>query len=427
MSDEIVKWIPAFAGMTKKIAGMTKKIAGMTKKIAGMTKKIAGMTLDCTYMKKYFLSIMKGQRKGFSAQLITWLLLPWSLVYGLGLFCHRNFYRLRGAYKAPKPVISIGNITVGGSGKTPLVIWLARNLQDKGIKSVILIRGYMPFKKIASSLRNAPRNDTVFPNNSDEADMLNEQIPYVPILAGADRVANIVKLDSRFRGNDKEGSGNDKFEKAVDVYIADDAFQHWPLRRDLNIVAIDAGNPFGNGHLLPAGILREPLSALKRAHVFVLTKTENLSGIQDLSSKLEKINPKALIVESRYKSARIVDVFDAGPKEENSLNDKRVVGFCAIGDPLSFESSLKNSGANVIQLFTYMDHHVYKKDEVQLMVKFCRLQESRILVTTHKDAVKLRIFKELFEGIRLVYIPIQLEITKGSDEFIQKVISVCRD
>ena len=338
---------------------------------------------------------MKGQRKGLLAQLITCLLLPWSLVYGFGVFCHRNFYRLRGAYKAPKPVISIGNITVGGAGKTPLVIWLARNLQDKGLKPIILIRGYMP-----KALKD-----------SDEVDMLNEQMPLIPVLAGGDRAANISKS---------------KGILPVDVYIADDAFQHWPLGRDLNIVAIDAGNPFGNGYLLPAGILREPLSALKRAHVFVLTKTDSSSGIQVLSSKLKEINPKALIVESRYKSAGVVDVFDSGPTQENFLNDRRVVGFCAIGDPLSFESSLKNSGAKVLKLFSYMDHHVYKKDDIQHMVEFCRAQDVEVLVTTHKDAVKLQIFKDLLGDIRLVYIPIQLEITKGSDEFFQKVISVCR-
>jgi tetraacyldisaccharide 4'-kinase len=339
---------------------------------------------------------MKGRRKGLLAQLITCLLLPLSFIYGLGVFCHRNFYRLRGAYKAPKPVISIGNITVGGSGKTPLVIWLARNLQEKGFKSVVLIRGYMP---------------QVF-KDSDEVDMLNEQIPFIPVLAGANRVTNIKKA---------------KDILPVDVYIADDAFQHWPLERDLNIVAIDAGNPFGNGHLLPAGILREGLSALKRAHIFVLTKTDGSSGIQVLCSKLKEINPKALIMESRYKSVGVVNVFDSGTKEENFLNDRSVVGFCAIGDPLSFESSLKNSGAKVFKLFSYMDHHVYKKGEIQRMVEFCRAQKIEVLVTTHKDAVKLRIFKDLFVGLRLVYIPIQLEITKGADEFFQKVISVCRD
>ena len=343
---------------------------------------------------QYMLSIMKGQNNSFLAYLITYLLLPFTLVYLVGLFCHRNYHRLKGAYKAPKPVISIGNITVGGSGKTPLVIWLARHLQDKGFKSIILIRGYMP---------KASRV-------SDEVDMINEQIPYIPVIAGADRVANIREAEDAL---------------PMDLYICDDAFQHWPLHRDINVVAIDAVNPFGNGYLLPAGILREPLSSLKRADVFILTKSDNSNIIQDLSSKLKKINPKALIMESRYKSAGIVDVFDALTMPEDFLKEKRVVGFCAIGDPLSFESSLRNTGAFISKLFTFMDHHVYKKNDIQGMLDFCHSQKAQVLVTTHKDAVKLRGFKDMFSHIHLVYIPIQLEITKGSDEFFEKVNSIC--
>jgi tetraacyldisaccharide 4'-kinase len=346
-------------------------------------------------MKKYLLSVMKGQKKDLQASIIICLLLPFSFIYRIGAICHRLNCHFKGVFRAPKPVVSIGNITVGGVGKTPLVIWLARHLQEKGVKPVILMRGYMP--KNSSS--------------SDEADMLNEQIPYIPILAGADRIANIVKSKGSF---------------PVDVYLCDDAFQHWPLFRDLNIVVIDAGNPFGNGHLLPAGILREPLSALKRADVLLLTKIDDSNDIQDLSKKLKKINRNALIVESRYKSAGAVDVFDTKRLPEYYLKDFEVAAFCAIGDPLSFECSLSNCGAKIIKLFTYMDHHVYTKSDIVSMVQFCRSKCIPVLVTTHKDAVKLRAFKDLFEGFRVVYIPIQLEITKGSDEFIQKVISVCR-
>jgi len=338
---------------------------------------------------------MKGQRKDLMAQLMFCLLWPLSLIYGIAVFCHRNSYRLIGTYKAFKPVISIGNITVGGSGKTPLVIWLARHLKNKGIKAVILTRGYMPEAG----------------KNSDEADMLYEQIPLIPVLAGESRIRSIRKVKNKM---------------PVDVFICDDAFQHWPLYRDLNLVTIDAVNPFGNGHLLPAGILREPLSALKRADVFILTKTDGVDNIQELSFKLFKINPRALIMESRYKSIGVVDVFDVRPLPEDFLEDMRVVGFCAIGDPLSFELSLKYSHAKVLKLFTYMDHHVYKSDDIVRMKEFCHAQGVQTLVTTHKDAVKLHVFKEMFEDIRLVYIPIQLEVTKGSDEFFQKIISVCR-
>ena len=258
-------------------------------------------------MNRYFLSMMKGQEKGLSARLITCLLLPLSLIYLLGNLFHRYFYALRGRYKTPKPVISIGNITVGGSGKTPLVILLSRFLQEKGIRIKILIRGYMP-----QAL-----------NDSDEVQMLKEQLPLIQVLAGSDRVSSIK--------NDLEAPAN--------AYIADDAFQHWPLGRDLDIVTIDAGNPFGNGYLLPAGILREPISALKRANVMVLTKTDHAGDIQALTTRLKEINPKALLVESRYKSASPVGVFDNEVLPENFLNEREVVGFCAIGDPHSFEAA----------------------------------------------------------------------------------------
>jgi len=168
------------------------------------------------------------------------------------------------------------------------------------------------------------------------------------------------------------------------------------------------------------------LSALKRADVFVLTKIDPSRSVQALSSKLQEINPAALIVESRYKSSGVVDVFGNEVLAEDFLRGKKVAGFCAIGDPVSFESELRNTGAAIVRLFTYMDHHVYQKNDIQSLVSFAIAQDTGVLVTTHKDAVKLRGFKDLFGQVRLVYIPIQLEITKGSDEFIQKIVSVRR-
>jgi len=344
-------------------------------------------------MKQYLLSVMKGQSGGFFAQVIICLLWPFSCIYRLGIYCHRSFYSLKGVYKAPKPVISIGNITVGGVGKTPLVIWLARILKSKGLTPVVLIRGFMLEANVIS----------------DEAQMFSEQIPDIAILTGANRINNIKNNTSL----------------TTDVYICDDALQHWPIDRDLDIVAIDAINPFGNGHLLPAGILREPLTALSRADVVVLTKTNASTNYQVLTSKLKEYNPNALLVETCYKSTGCVDVLNSEIMPLDFLKDKTVAAFCAIGDSSSFEWQIKNLGAELAKCFVFMDHHVYHKQDVQILMDFVRTQNIQVLVTTHKDAVKLRVFKELFVGIRLIYISIELDVTKGSDEFIQKVIAIC--
>ncbi len=344
-------------------------------------------------MNQYLLSIMKGRTTGPLALMIIGILWPFSVLYRCVLEGHRSFYHLKGRYKASKPVISIGNITVGGAGKTPLVIGIAEHLKAKGINVAILTRGYMT------------KASTV----SDEVSMLNEQLASVPVLMGANRVNSIKQAAVM----------------PVDVYLCDDAFQHWPLHRDLDIVAIDAANPWGNGHLLPAGILREPLSSLQRADIIVLNKADTSSKVAELYAQLQQINPQALIVESHYRREGFKDVFDGGMVPEDFLKDKPVAAFCGIGDPFSFEAGLTNAGVKIARMFNYMDHHVYTSQDIEMMVDYCRSEGIEVLVTTHKDAVKLRSFRYLLGDIKLMYVSIRLEITKGSDEFIQKIISIC--
>ncbi|MBF0510778.1 MAG: tetraacyldisaccharide 4'-kinase [Candidatus Omnitrophica bacterium] len=368
-------------------------------------------------MSQFMLSIMQGQRRDIIACLVIALLMPLTLLYALGVFCHRLFYRFKGVYKAPLPVISIGNITVGGTGKTPLVVWVAQVLKDKGLKSVVLTRGHMPQEG----------------QLSDEALMMTEQLPDVPVLSGADRIKNI-----------KNNS------LSSNVYILDDGFQHWKIQRDLNILLINAANPFGNGHLLPAGILREGLGALKRADVIVLTKTDQAGDIKALYNKIHQINPSVLVIESCYQQPQIVDVFSRelvkklpltpSLKKEGGFIGKSsfskigrkgisygtVLAFCAIADPASFEFQLRKVFiAHDIQIFNFMDHHVYTKEDVLKITESARDNNIATLVTTHKDAVKLYQFKDIFKGFRLVYISAPIEITKGSHEFVQKINSIC--
>ncbi len=325
---------------------------------------------------------------------VLWVL---SLVYGLVVVVTRGLYALRilPVYQASKPVISIGNITAGGSGKTPLTIWLVKQLVEQKIKPVILTRGYMPQPGV----------------QSDEADMLNAALPDVPMMVGSDRKQSIINALKAL---------------PVDVFVCDDAFQHWPLKRDLDIVAIDASNPFGNGYLLPRGILREDLSALKRAHVFVLTKTDQGGDLTDLHEQLIALNPQALIVDTRYQSMCLVNVFNGDLAALDTLHDKPVASLCAIANPASFMFTLKDLKMNVTAAFDFMDHHVYTPQDIMRVSEHCRMNKIDILLTTHKDAVKIKNFKDLFNGIQVLYLRIEIDVTQGKHEFIQRVGAACR-
>jgi len=219
-------------------------------------------------MKKYLYDLMTDSRQGWLAKVLQGLLWVLSLAYGVIVTVTRFMYqgRILPRYQASKSVICVGNITTGGVGKTPLVIWITKILENKGRKVVVLSRGYKSCD-----------------GTNDEIEMFKEVLPHVPVMIGRDRRISIQKAVDQGQ---------------VDMFVADDAFQHWPLKRDLDIVAIDAVNPFGNGYMLPRGILREKPLALNRADVFVLTKTDKVQSTKELRSQLNRINNKALIVES---------------------------------------------------------------------------------------------------------------------------------
>jgi len=345
---------------------------------------------------RYVYELMTDVRHGWIDQIIQVFLWILSLGYGCIVFVTRGMYnkRILKVYQSPKRVISVGNITMGGVGKTPLVIWLAKILSDQGLKVVVLSRGYA-----ASNGLN------------DETRMFKEVLPQIPIMLGRDRKKSIQQA---------LGQG------AVDIFLADDAFQHWPLKRDLDIVVIDAVNPFGNGQLIPRGILRETLSNLSRVDIFVLTKTDRDPNRQELYDRLRQINPKAMIVQSRHVPRQLTDVFTGDVCHLEVLNNKRVVSFCAIGDPSSFEHSLQISGMDILKNFVFSDHHHYQEIDLKRIVDFAKKENINNLMTTHKDAVKIKPFRHMFDGIRLICLDIELEITKGQDEFIERILALSR-
>ncbi len=326
---------------------------------------------------------------------VMWLL---SLLYGGLALARRRLYAsgvLR-AYRALKPVISVGNITLGGAGKTPLVIAIVEALQQRQLRPAVLIRGYMPQGELYS----------------DEALMLKQRLPGVPILTGADRSRSIEDCLKHH---------------AVDVFVCDDAFGHLQMARDLNIVAVNAADPFGNGHVVPRGILREPLGALADADVFVVTKSDHPDGKLDLlTRKLNAFAPRSLVATSIHKPIDCVDVFSGSHIDLSHFKGISVVGFCGIGDTGAFRHSLQQAGFQAVNVFGFMDHHSYSAQDMVQMRKWAQEHNVVNIITTHKDAVKLAAFKDIWDGFKVYYLAIGLEITNGKNVFLERIMSVVR-
>lgn len=345
-------------------------------------------------MKKYLYQLATDQRKGIFAVLIQSVFLLLSWVYGGAVWLILFFYRINvlPRHVLPKPVICVGNMTLGGVGKTPFVQFLVRVFKAEKLKPAVLIRGYMDQKGI-----------------SDEAVMLQESLEGVVVAVGKDRVKTAREAFQ---------------EDPVDVFILDDGFQHWRLKRDLDIVLIDAANPFGNGRLIPRGILREPVASLKRAGIIVLTKTDSkAANVALLREKLKKINPDCPVIETVHKPVSLHDVRNHNSGIDlSALRAKAVCSFCGIGDPKSFQDLLIQLGADLKRNFDFMDHHVYTREDVDGIIKYCRDNNVSTIITTQKDAVKVGSFAyRLGKDLSLFSLEIAIEIVKGKDEFLQRI------
>jgi len=337
-------------------------------------------------LKEQLYNLVTHKTKGLLADLLRGFLFVLSLVYGLVVVILAVFYRLR-LIKLGAKVISIGNITLGGTGKTTCVEYLTGKLISQGKRVGVLSRGY---------------------KRGDEPAMLQNKFPLAHVIVDKDRVRAASMAVRSF---------------AVDTLILDDGFQQWRIAKDLEIVTIDAQNPFGNLRLLPAGFLREPLNALKRADIFILTQTDAISNTDDLVTKLKHINPQALIAESIHKAVgfnSIVhpDIF----LEPNSFKNKRAVVFSGIGNPQGFENCICGLGINITKSFRFADHYNYSQTDIDNIIKESQQVNADIIITTQKDAVKIKEFK--ISGFDILVLNIKLSITKDEAEFHRRLLKL---
>jgi tetraacyldisaccharide 4'-kinase len=312
----------------------------------------------------------------------------------------------RGLLKArqlPCKVISVGNITLGGTGKTPLVAALARELSKQGLNVGIASRGYKGVKERQGGVVSDGERIYQTPAEAgDEPFMLAQMLSGVPIVVGKNRYEMGVHAYERF---------------GMDVLILDDGFQHLRVKRDVDIVLIDARSGFGNGHLFPRGPLREPLACLRRASILILTKTDLPSRPGGLGSVLRHYAPIAPLYHSRYKPLFLREAASGKMLPLHVVQGKRIFAFAGIADPAYFVHLLKGLGAEVVQEVYFPDHYNYELKDVQMMRE--RRRSADLFVTTEKDFVKLQ--RLAVDDLLLYILGIEQEIVEK--EFYPKVFS----
>lgn len=330
-----------------------------------------------------------------------------SLIYGTAVRLRARAYgwgllRKRGL---PVPVISIGNITLGGTGKTPATVNVAGILLKHGRKPVVLSRGYGRSDPSAVLVVSDGISTVLDPlSGGDEPVLIARKHPQVPVVVGADRYRSGTVAIERFH---------------PDIAILDDGFQHSRLKRDLNIVLIDAVDPFGSGRLFPAGILREPLTALKRADIVLITRADRADNIVQLKETVGQYTA-ARIFTARYSPRDLMNVATGEIRPLEFLAGKPVFAFAGIARPDAFISLLRNLGANVMGTAVYGDHHSYTRSDLDGLIRQADEHNSALLATTEKDGVKLKDMTP--EGIWAVRIDLEVVESSAWEETVLKAL-----
>ncbi len=342
---------------------------------------------------QYYRQVISGQRRDSAAAILRFLLSTAAVPYSAAVRV-RNFLYERGVLKSRRSqaaVISIGNITAGGTGKTPLVIWLYYFLRGKNINSAILTRGY---KTGTSDIQ------------TDEPALLAANCPDAKIIVNPDRLSGAKNAVNTFGSK---------------VLILDDGFQHRRLARNLDIVTIDATQPFGYGKILPAGLLREPMNCLRRADAVVITHCENIADerIEKIESTIRKIKPDITISRSIHQPV-VIQYKDGNEQPAEKLQNKKVYAFCGIANPQSFIRLIENLGAKPTGTKFFNDHHYYSRSDLDQICRTAESLSSEIVLTTEKDWTKIAGF-ETPASLPLAYLKIQIQFTSGKGQFIDLI------
>jgi tetraacyldisaccharide 4'-kinase len=378
-------------------------------------------------LEQFAVEVIYEKRRGKRAWLVRGLLFFLSkifvLIVQLRLFLYRQ--RIFRDHTLGCLVISVGNLTVGGTGKTPVVEKIAKALQERGRKVAILSRGYKsepkPFlerfwqrvtlQKEADEPRIVSDGQELLLDSTtagDEPYMLASNLKDVVVLVDKDRVK----------------SGRYAIQKlGIDTLLLDDGFQYLSLKSKLNLVLIDRTNPFGNNYLLPRGSLREPHKNLKRAHYIFITKSDG-SGNEELKRQIREYNTVAEIIECGHKPLYFQNVYDRDDRQPlNFIQNKKVASICGIAMPDGFEQGLVKLGAELIYSKQYADHHRYSQQEILNMINRSKRRFAQAIMTTEKDAVRFPKLERM--DVPVYFLRVEIEIISGAKDFDDCVSRIC--
>lgn len=359
-----------------------------------------------------YFDIISERRSGLLFDLARMALSVASVPYGAAVVL-RNLYfdLLKGkAFRVERPVISVGNLTTGGTGKTPVTARVSRLLEERRLTIAILLRGYMA----RGARRHAGDEDAApekWSSHSDEALVLKRQCPRAIVLVNPDRAA----------------SARRAVAEGADVILLDDGFQHRRLARDLDIVLVDATLPFGYGHILPRGLLREPASSLRRAGLVIVTRSNEIDHAARglLLGTLRRVSGGKPIIEARHAPAGFTDMKGRGV-EGLSPAEVQAVIFAGIANFESFRRGVEGLGVRVLAAYQFPDHHDYTDDEITGLQRAALDLEANAVLTTEKDAVKL-VGRWDENALRLLVLGLEIEFVGDGLATLNEVLDRAMD
>lgn len=358
--------------------------------------------------------VMSGRKHGLAASLLRAGLWSAQWPYRVGVACKNVAFdfRVREQFEVGVPVISVGNLTTGGTGKTPIVAFLANWFRDAGTKVGLLSRGYKSLtksnpKRERGAEGRSPSLTLRVGEANDEKLVLDQLCPGVPQWLNPDRILSAKRA----------------VVDGCNLLILDDAFQHRRVHRDLDIVLVDATNPWGYGHCLPRGLLREPTANIGRADLVVVTRVDQVSAeeLTAIRAELVRRNHIGTVIEVAFRPSQLVN--SAGQvKSLGELAGQRVCGFCGIGNPESFERTLRQLGSEVVGFESFPDHHHFTTDDLALLGEYAKAANADVLLTTHKDLVKIH--ETELGGRPLWAVQIGTEIVRGAPMLESRLWSI---